>query len=191
MVCPASPPRHTLTLPPHPLSIEPNHTTLAGHEYSHDLMISSKYGFLGSVDANTGDPVCGWDTDQFTTNARDAFMTMLYIVEQGGLAPGGINFDAKVRRESTDLEDYFVAHVGAMDLYARALKAVAAVKADGSMDKWVKERYASFDSGFGKKIESGKATLADCEAHTHAHGEPKLASGKQEQFEYLLSHFGM
>ena len=173
------------------LNLETNHATLAGHEMLHELTVAVDSGALGSIDANTGDPMLGWDTDQFPTDIYLTTHCMRKILEMGGFTSGGVNFDAKVRRESTDLEDYFVAHVGAMDLYARALKAVAAVKADGSMDKWVKERYASFDSGFGKKIESGKATLADCEAHTHAHGEPKLASGKQEQFEYLLSHFGM
>ena len=142
------------------LNIEPNHTTLAGHSYEHDLLVASKYGMLGSVDANTGDELLGWDTDQFPMNLKQTMLTGLIMIEQGGLAPGGLNFDAKVRRESTDLEDMFIAHIGAMDSYARGLKAAAKLKADGIYDKWRAERYASFDSGIGAKIETGKTSFA-------------------------------
>jgi xylose isomerase len=135
------------------LNIEPNHTTLAGHSYEHDLLVSSKYGMLGSVDSNTGDELLGWDTDQFPMDVKKALLTMLIAIEQGGFQPGGLNFDCKVRRESTDLEDMFIGHVGAMDTFARGLKGAAKLKADGHMDKWLKERYSSFDSGIGAKIE--------------------------------------
>lgn len=171
------------------LNIEPNHTTLAGHSYEHDLFVSSKYGFLGSVDANTGDPLLGWDTDQFPSNVKECMLTMLYVVEQGGLAPGGLNFDAKVRRESTDLDDMFVAHIGAMDTYARGLKAVAKIKADGVLDKWLQQRYATYDSGIGAKIEAGKTGFAELHDYVMKHGEAKRTSGKQEAFEQLINYY--
>jgi xylose isomerase len=135
------------------LNIEPNHTTLAGHSYEHDLLVSSKYNFLGSIDANTGDELLGWDTDQFPMDVKKALLTMIIVLEQGGIQPGGLNFDAKVRRESTDLDDLFIAHIGAMDTFARGLRAAAKIKADGTWDKWLSARYASFDSGIGAKIE--------------------------------------
>lgn len=135
------------------LNIEPNHTTLAGHSYEHDLLVSSKYGMLGSVDSNTGDELLGWDTDQFPMDVKKALLTMLIAIEQGGFQPGGLNFDCKVRRESTDLEDMFIGHIGAMDTFARGLKGASKLKTDGHMDKWLKERYSSFDSGIGAKIE--------------------------------------
>jgi xylose isomerase len=171
------------------VNIEPNHTTLAGHNYEHDLFISSAYGYLGSIDANTGDELLGWDTDQFPMNVKQTMLTMLCVLNQGGIAPGGLNFDAKVRRESTDLEDYFIAHIGAMDAYARGLKAAAQLKQDGHLDAWVKERYSSFDSGIGAKVESGKASFKDLEEYIHKHGEPSPKSGKQEKFEVLINHY--
>lgn len=171
------------------LNIEPNHTTLAGHQYEHDIVVASKYGYLGSIDANTGDELLGWDTDQFPTDVKKALGVMRAVVEQGGLAPGGLNFDAKVRRESTDLEDMFIAHIGAMDTFARALLAVERMKKDGVLDKMLKERYASFDSGVGSEVEHGKTSFAALEQYVLQNGEAKPKSGKQEQFEMLVNHY--
>ena len=151
--------------------------------------MSSKYGFLGSIDANTGDELLGWDTDQFPMDIKQTMLTALIIMEQGGLGSGGLNFDAKVRRESTDVEDMFIAHIGAMDAYGRGLKAAAALKADGKYDAWRKARYATFDSGIGAKIEAGKTSFAELEAYTLANGEPVAKSGKQEAYEQLLNYF--
>lgn len=171
------------------LNIEPNHTTLAGHDFEHDIIISSKYGMLGSVDSNTGDPLLGWDTDQFPSDVKKAVLVMQAIVEQGGLAPGGLNFDCKVRRESTDDEDLFIGHIGAMDTFAKALRIVAKIKEDGVLPRMVKERYSSFDDGFGKQIEENSLTLEDCEEYVKEHGEPRQRSGKQELYEIILNRY--
>ena len=165
------------------VNIEPNHTTLAGHSFEHDIIMSSKYGYLGSIDANTGTPELGWDTDQFLMDPKKAAFVMYAVIEQGGLAPGVLNFDAKVRRESTDVEDMFIAHAAGMDTFARGLRAAAAIKADGTLDKWVKERYASFDTGLGAKVEAGKSSFADCEKFVLDKGEAKRTSGQQEKYE--------
>jgi xylose isomerase len=171
------------------VNIEPNHTTLAGHAYEHDLMMSSKYGYLGSVDANTGDENSGWDTDQFPMDVKKALLTMWIIVEQGGLQPGGLNFDAKVRRESTDLEDHFIGHIGAMDTFARGLKGAAKLKEEGLFDKMLKERYSSYDAGIGAKIEAGSVSFKDLEDFVHKNGEVKRTSGKQELYEVMLNRY--
>jgi xylose isomerase len=171
------------------VNIEPNHTTLAGHSYEHDLIMSSKFGYLGSIDANTGTENVGWDTDQFPMDVKKAMLVMQVIIEQGGIAPGGLNFDAKVRRESTDLEDYFIGHIGAMDTFARGLKAAAKLKGDGVYDKMLKARYASYDEGFGKTITNKTATFASCEEFIHKNGDAKLKSGKQEAFEVLYNDY--
>lgn len=171
------------------LNIEPNHTTLAGHAYEHDLLVSSEYGMLGSVDANTGDELLGWDTDQFPMDLKRATAVMQIVIKQGGLAPGGLNFDAKVRRESTALEDMFIAHIGAMDNFARGLKNAGAIKTDGTLDKWVADRYASYDSGFGAKVTKGTASFKDCEDFVAKHGEPTPKSGQQEKYEALYNQF--
>lgn len=171
------------------VNIEPNHTTLAGHAHEHDLMMSSKYGYLGSIDANTGDENSGWDTDQFPMDVKKALLTMWIVIEQGGLQPGGLNFDAKVRRESTDLEDHFIGHIGAMDTFARGLKGAAKLKEEGVLDKMLKERYASFDSGIGAKIETGSVSFKDLEEYVHKAGEPKRISGKQELWEVLINRY--
>ena len=181
---------HTYGLSEHfKLNIEPNHTTLAGHDFEHDILISSKYGMLGSVDSNTGDPLLGWDTDQFPMDAKKASLVMSAIIEQGGLAPGGLNFDCKVRRESTDDADLFIGHIGAMDTFAKALRIAAEIRKDGTLGNMVKERYASFDSGFGKEIEQGKVTLEDCEKFIKEHGEPQQRSGQQELYELIYNRF--
>ena len=172
------------------LNIEPNHTTLAGHDYEHDIMISARYGMLGSVDSNTGDPLLGWDTDQFPMDVKKCTLVMLEVLEMGGLAPGGLNFDCKVRRESTDVEDMFIAHIGAMDAFARGLKNAAAILANGELRGRRDARYTSYGEGLGAKIAAGTATFDECEAFVHKQGtNPDVKSGKQEQFEMLLNDF--
>eukprot|EP00164_Ancoracysta_twista_P006170 GFYU01008546.1.p1 GENE.GFYU01008546.1~~GFYU01008546.1.p1 ORF type:complete len:480 (-),score=180.97 GFYU01008546.1:142-1512(-) len=171
------------------LNIEPNHTTLAGHEFEHDVMISSEFGFLGSIDSNTGDTLLGWDTDQFPTNVRQTTRIMQIVMNQGGLAPGGLNFDCKVRRESTDPEDFFLAHIGAMDAFARGLKAAAAIKKDGRLDKFVKDRYSTFDKDIGKKVENGSTSFEELAKYAEKHGDPSLKSGKQEWCENVFNDF--
>eukprot|EP00559_Dactyliosolen_fragilissimus_P001988 CAMPEP_0184867168 /NCGR_PEP_ID=MMETSP0580-20130426/25235_1 /TAXON_ID=1118495 /ORGANISM="Dactyliosolen fragilissimus" /LENGTH=368 /DNA_ID=CAMNT_0027367251 /DNA_START=191 /DNA_END=1294 /DNA_ORIENTATION=+ len=178
---------HTYGLTDHfKLNIEPNHTTLAGHDFEHDIILSSKYGMLGSVDSNTGDPLLGWDTDQFPMDVKKATLVMGAIVDQGGLAPGGLNFDCKVRRESTDDIDLFIGHIGAMDTFARALRIAVKIREDGVFAKMVEKRYSSFDDGFGKKLEEGNLSLEACEEYVKEHGEPEQASGKQELYEMIL-----
>ena len=171
------------------LNIEPNHTTLAGHDFEHDILVASEYGMLGSVDSNTGDPLLGWDTDQFPMDIKKASLMMGIIIDQGGLHSGGLNFDCKVRRESTDVTDIAIAHIGAMDTLARGLLIAAKIREEGLLPKMVKERYSSFDSGFGKKVEDGETTLEDCEAFAMAHGEPHLRSGKQELYEMIFNRY--
>lgn len=171
------------------LNIEPNHTTLAGHSYEHDVVVASKFGFLGSIDSNTGSPDLGWDTDQFPMDIKNCTLVMKVIIEQGGLAPGGLNFDCKIRRESTDLEDMFIAHIGAMDSFARGLKNAAKLIEDGTLDSLVKERYSSFDKGIGAKIEKGTTSLEELEDYIMQHGEPQMSSGKQEKYEAIVNYF--
>ncbi|KAF5879918.1 xylose isomerase-like, partial [Clarias magur] len=145
------------------LNIEPNHTTLAGHSYEHDIIMASVFGMLGSVDANTGSPDLGWDTDQFPMDIRNTTLVMKTVIEQGGLQPGGLNFDAKVRRESTDLEDLFIAHIGAMDAFARGLRNAAKMIEEGIMQNMLRERYMSFSLGIGLKVEEGCCSLEELE----------------------------
>lgn len=171
------------------LNIEPNHTTLAGHSYEHDIVIASSFGMLGSVDSNTGSPDLGWDTDQFPMDIRNTTLVMKTIIEQGGIQPGGLNFDAKVRRESTDLEDLFIAHIGAMDAFARGLRNAVCMIQDGLLPGLVKERYSSYSHGLGQKVEDGSATLEDLEAYIKQNGEPKVTSGKQEKYERIFNHY--
>ena len=171
------------------LNIEPNHTTLAGHDYEHDILMASKFGMLGSVDANTGDPLLGWDTDMFPSDIKKTTLTMKIIIEQGGLAPGGLNFDCKVRRESTELRDMFIAHIGAMDAFARGLRNAARILNDNKMPAMVAERYSTYDSGFGAKIEKGEVTLEECEEYVRQNGEPKQRSGRAEEYEMIMNHY--
>ena len=171
------------------LNIEPNHTTLAGHEFEHDITVASQYGMLGSVDSNTGDTLLGWDTDQFPMDIKQATKLMGVVLHQGGLQPGGLNFDCKVRRESTDTTDIAIGHIGAMDTFARGLRIAAQIRADGTLPKMIADRYSSFDSGFGKDLEDGKLTLEDCEEYAIKIGEPKQTSGKQELFECILNQY--
>ena len=171
------------------LNIETNHATLAGHEMLHELEYAGMQGALGSIDANTGDLLLGWDTDQFPTNIYLTTQIMLALLKYG-LAPGGVNFDAKVRRESFEPIDLFHAHIGGMDAFARGLKIAAAIRQDGEFDRFVKERYRSFDSGIGAEIESGKANFTTLEAYMLAKGEiAPNQSGRQEMLEHLFNRY--
>jgi len=172
------------------LNIETNHATLAGHTMMHELEYARIQDSLGSIDANTGDLLLGWDTDQFPTDIYLTTQCMLVILEQGGLAPGGINFDAKVRRESIDPIDLFHAHIGGMDAFARGTKIAAAMRADGVLKDFVKERYSSFDGGIGTKIEDGSASFADLEAYMLEKGEADAnKSGRQEMLENVVNQY--
>ncbi len=153
------------------LNIETNHATLASHTMMHELEYARIHNALGSIDANTGDLLLGWDTDQFPTDVYLTAQIMLVILKQGGLGTGGTNFDAKVRRESFDPIDLFHAHIGGMDAFARGAKVAAAIRKEGIIDEFVTRRYRSFDEGIGKKIEDGTATLADLETYMLDKGE--------------------
>jgi xylose isomerase len=172
------------------LNIETNHATLAGHTMMHELEYARIQDSLGSIDANTGDLLLGWDTDQFPTDIYLTTQCMLVILEQGGLTPGGINFDAKVRRESIDPIDLFHAHIGGMDAFARGTKIAAAMRADNVLKDFVKERYSSFDSGIGTKIENGSASFADLETYMLEKGEADAnKSGRQEMLENIVNQY--
>ncbi len=172
------------------LNIETNHATLAGHSMQHELEVAGAAGALGSIDANTGDELLGWDTDQFPTSIYLTTYTMLAILKYGGLKTGGVNFDAKVRRESFEPVDLFYAHIGGMDAFARGLKIAAAILQDGRLAEFVQNRYASWDSGIGAKIESGKVGFKELEAYMLKQGEvaPNV-SGRQEFLENLINEF--
>ncbi|MDC0274360.1 xylose isomerase, partial [Planctomycetaceae bacterium] len=172
------------------LNIETNHATLAGHTMMHELEYARIQDSLGSIDANTGDLLLGWDTDQFPTDIYLTTQCMLVILEQGGLTPGGINFDAKVRRESIDPIDLFHAHIGGMDAFARGTKIAAAMRADNVLKDFVQQRYSSFDSGIGTKIEDGSASFADLEAYMLEKGEADAnKSGRQEMLENIVNQY--
>jgi xylose isomerase len=177
-------------LPHFKLNIETNHATLAGHSMQHELEVAGAANALGSIDANTGDELLGWDTDQFPTNIYLTTYTMLTILKYGGLTTGGVNFDAKVRRESFEPVDLFHAHIGGMDAFARGLKIAAAIRKDGRLAEFVKQRYASWDSGIGAKIESGKTSLKELETYILKKGEASAnTSGRQEFLENLINEF--
>lgn len=171
------------------LNIEANHATLAGHRFQHELEYCIANGILGSVDANRGDLLLGWDTDQFATDVYDTALAMYSILRGGGFTTGGLNFDAKLRRQSIDPEDLFHAHIGGMDAFARGLKIAAKMIKDKPLINFVKKRYSGWDKGFGKQIEEGKATFADCEEYIHKNGEPKLQSGRQEYLENIINDY--
>ena len=171
------------------LNIEVNHATLAGHTFQHELQVATDAGMLGSIDANRGDYQNGWDTDQFPINLTELTEAMLVILESGGIKPGGINFDAKTRRNSTDLEDIFVAHIGGMDAFARALLTANDILEKSPYRKMRAERYASFDSGAGKDFENGTVSLEDLRNYALQNGEPKQTSGKQELYENMLNQY--
>ena len=171
------------------VNIEVNHATLAGHTFEHELACAVDAGMLGSIDANRGDYQNGWDTDQFPIDAFDLTQAMMQIIRNGGLGNGGTNFDAKTRRNSTDLEDIFIAHIAAMDAMARALESAAALLEESPICQMVKDRYASFDEGLGKKFENGELTLEDVYAYGKEVNEPKQTSGKQELYEAILNMY--
>lgn len=172
------------------LNIETNHATLAGHTMQHELEVAGAAGALGSIDANTGDELLGWDTDQFPTNIYLTTYTMLSVLKYGGFKTGGVNFDAKVRRESFEPMDLFHAHIGGMDAFARGLKIAAAIRQDGRLADFVKQRYSSWDTGIGAKIESGKSNFEDLEAYMLKKGDATPnTSGRQEFLENLINEF--
>lgn len=171
------------------LNIEVNHATLAGHTFQHEIQVVADAGMLGSVDANRGDYQNGWDTDQFPNNVGELAEAMLVIVEAGGFAGGGVNFDAKIRRNSTDAADLFYAHIGGMDTFARALIIADNVLQKSDYKKLRTERYASFDTGKGKEFEEGKMTLEDLRSYAIENGEPAVISGKQEYYENIINRF--
>jgi len=172
------------------LNIETNHATLAGHTMMHELEYARIHDALGSIDANTGDLLLGWDTDQFPTDIYLTTQIMLVILKQKGLTPGGVNFDAKVRRESFEPLDLFYAHIGGMDAFARGTKIAARIRADGVLDKFVQQRYRSFDAGIGKKIDEGKASFAELEAYMLDKGEAAAnESGRQEYLENVINDY--
>ncbi|MBT5845650.1 MAG: xylose isomerase [Verrucomicrobiales bacterium] len=172
------------------LNLETNHATLAGHSMEHEIDFAGGQGFLGSMDANTGDLLLGWDTDQFPTDIYLTTKCMLAVMKHGGLEPGGVNFDAKVRRESHEPIDLFHAHIGGMDAFARGLKIAAAIRADGRLGNFVKERYGSWDTSIGKEIEAGDASFKTLEAYMLEKGDvTPNTSGRQEFLENLINEF--
>ena len=171
------------------VNIEVNHATLAGHTFEHELAVAVDNNMLGSIDANRGDYQNGWDTDQFPIDNYELTQAMMQIIRGGGLGNGGTNFDAKTRRNSTDLEDIFIAHIAGMDAMARALECAAALLEESPYKKMLAERYASFDAGKGKEFEEGKLTLEDVYAYGKEVNEPKLTSGKQELYEAILNMY--
>jgi len=172
------------------LNIETNHATLAGHNVEHELEYAGMQGFLGSVDANTGDLLLGWDTDQFPTDIYLTTKIMLVFLKYGGLAPGGVNFDAKVRRESFEPIDLFYAHIGGMDTFAKGLKIAAAIRADGELEGMVRQRYSSWDTGIGAEIEAGKHDFKSLEKYMLEKGDVSPnQSGRQELFENVVNRY--
>ena len=171
------------------LNIEVNHATLAQHTFQHELQVAADAGMLGSIDANRGDAQNGWDTDQFPINIQETVEAMLVILEAGGLQGGGTNFDAKARRNSTDLEDLFIAHIAGVDTFARALVIADRILTQSPYKKWRFERYASFNNGKGAAFADGKLTLKQLAAIGVKLGEPKQISGKQELYEALINQY--
>ncbi|WP_027184995.1 xylose isomerase [Desulfovibrio inopinatus] len=171
------------------LNIEANHATLAGHTFDHDLTIASMNGKLGSIDANVGDLLLGWDTDQYALDLETVTKCMLIVLKQGGLNPGGLNFDAKVRRGSIDGLDLFYGHIGSMDAFARGLLTAQRILDDDLLPKFVRDRYAGYDDGLGKRIMDGKESLTSLAEWAMNHEEPQRRSGRQEMLENLLQSY--
>lgn len=172
------------------LNLETNHATLAGHTMMHELDYAGIQGMLGSIDANTGDLMLGWDTDQFPTDIYLTTQIMLMLLKHGGVAPGGVNFDAKVRRESFEPIDLFHAHIGGMDAFARGLKIAAKIRADKALDKFIEQRYDSWDRGIGAEIESGQADFKSLETYMLEKGEADSnQSGRQELIENVVNYY--
>ena len=171
------------------LNLEVNHATLAGHTMEHEMTVAANAGLLGSMDANRGDYQNGWDTDQFPIDIYELTQVMIVLLESGGFRTGGINFDAKIRRNSTDLEDLFIAHISGMDAFARALLIANEILETSQYRQLLKDRYSSFDSGKGQAFEKGNLNLEDLVSHAKDSGEPQLQSGKQELFEQLINMY--
>lgn len=171
------------------INIEVNHATLAGHTFEHELQCAVDAGMLGSIDANRGDYQNGWDTDQFPIDNFELTQAMLVILKGGGLQGGGTNFDAKTRRNSTDLEDIFIAHIAGMDTFARALESAAAILEESPYADMLKNRYSSFDSGKGKEFEAGQLSLEELVSYAKSKGEPAQTSGKQELYEAIVNMY--
>lgn len=171
------------------LNIEANHATLAGHTFAHELTVAAAAGKLGSIDVNRGDLLLGWDTDQFPTDVYDTTQAMLVVLQHGGIGRGGLNFDSKLRRGSTDLEDLFHAHIGGMDTFARGLLAADRIIADGKISEVVRNRYGSYESGIGREIREGKADFDRLDQWIAENGEPKPTSGRQEYLENILNRY--
>ena len=171
------------------LNLETNHATLAGHSFAHELQVAADAGVLGSIDANKGDYQNGWDTDEFPTNIYEITEAMMIILQAGGFKNGGINFDAKIRRNSTDIEDLFIAHISGMDTFAKGLLVADKILKDSDYLKMRKNRYSSFDKGKGKEYEKGKLTLEALCSLAKESGEPKITSGKQELLEQLINMY--
>jgi xylose isomerase len=171
------------------LNLEVNHATLAGHSMQHEMEVAAAHGMLGSIDANRGDYQNGWDTDQFPNNLNEVTLMMLTLLQAGGLKGGGINFDAKLRRNSTDAEDLFLAHIGGADTFARALLVADRILTDSPYREWCRQRYASFDSGDGKAFEQGARSFTDLYEIAKGQGDPPLVSGKQEYLENLINRY--
>lgn len=171
------------------LNVEVNHATLAGHTFEHELQCAADANMLGSIDANRGDYQNGWDTDQFPIDVYELTQAMLVILKSGGLQGGGTNFDAKVRRNSTDMEDIFIAHIAGMDTFARALEAAAGILEDSPYKKMLNERYSSFDSGIGNEFENGKLKMEDLVSYAKSKGEPAQISAKQELYEAIVNMY--
>ncbi len=169
------------------LNIEANHATLAGHTFQHELRLARETGFFGSVDANQGDLLLGWDTDQFPTDVYDATWCMYEILKVGGFTKGGLNFDAKTRRASSTFEDIFISYIAGMDTFALGLKLADKIISDGRLDQFVKERYASYNEGIGKKIRDGEVSLAELEQYALAKGEVETGTGRQEYLEAMIN----
>ena len=172
------------------MNIETNHATLAGHSVEHELDYAGSQGFLGSIDANAGDLLFGWDTDQFPTDVYMTTKIVLILLKYGGFTTGGLNFDAKVRRESFEPVDLFYAHIGGMDAFAKGLKIAGAMRADGVLDGMVRDRYSSWDTGIGAEIESGKHSFASLEKYMLEKGDvTPNTSGRQELFENVVNRY--
>lgn len=171
------------------LNVETNHATLAGHSMQYELRAAREAGALGSIDANYGDELVGWDTDQFPTNIYLTTQVMLEVLAMGGFATGGLNFDAKVRRASHEPIDLFYAHIGGMDAFARGLKIAHQIQSDGRLAEFVEQRYGAWNEGLGKRIRTGEASLADCAQHALGAGEPQRKSGRQEFLENLINEY--
>lgn len=171
------------------LNVECNHATLSGHSCHHELEIARIYGMLGNIDANTGDAQTGWDTDQFLVDVGEATLVMMTVIKNGGLAPGGFNFDAKLRRESVDVEDLFIAHISGMDTLARGLRNAAKLLQGGELTKLVEKRYETFTSEIGTQIEKGEISFEELENKVKEWGEPLLTSGKQELAEMIFHSY--